>query len=147
MGLEVVSDTPFRLQAGRFVVGFYGVGRHAAEPIEFAFPRNRKGAPQLAQLSLPGFVRNDTELVKEASTLILAHLGNPDDGLEALHLCVPVVDHETNSVCRWAFTHPVWLSDESLVTPELPDALPPEESIEAPVIRRRKRDVEHNDET
>ncbi len=133
----------FRLQAGDFEVGCYRVGRAVADDIWTSFPDNDDAAPAMVeeQLWLPGF--EDEAGVKRARKLVLAHLGNSEDGLGAVYLCVPSrIDKDR--IAGWALAHPIWKQGDSLPLSVKPAvALVPEETVPEPQIgkiRRSKRD-------
>lgn len=138
--VRVESDRPrFRLRVGEFRLGCHRVGDNAAQNIERCFPGNESGAPALIerQLWLPGMEPR----VDLARNLILAHLGNAETGLEAVYLCIPARE-EKDKISEWGFTHCLWTiaqAGAALSTPIRTD-LEPEESIEAPLVRRRSQE-------
>lgn len=130
----------FVFAVGRFRASFYRVGERAGESISTSLPRNRRGAPDMVepQLVLPGeqFQPRPAD-VRDARNLIIAHHGNPDDGLQALHACVGVRNQDESLVRGWAFARAIWMvEDHEVMLPLAPSELP-DETVEEPVVRRR----------
>jgi len=129
----------FRLRVGEFTVACHRVGRSAAQDITQCFPTNDGAAPALIerQLWLPGMEPR----VDEARNLVLAHLGNPEMGLEAVYLCIPSRE-EKGRIADWGYTHPIWtIGDGTVARPRpTPTSLAPEEVIDEPIVRRKARE-------
>ncbi|MGE0789763.1 MAG: hypothetical protein AB7S26_29085 [Sandaracinaceae bacterium] len=150
LGMGVITKRPhFVFRVGRFRASFYRVGERASESIATSLPRNRRGAPNMVdpQLVLPGeeFEPKPRD-VRDARNLIIAHHGNPDDGLQAVHACVGIRNEDESTVREWAFARAIWVADDCVVP--APPATPhvPEENVEEPVVRRRKADEDESDE-
>lgn len=148
--MELLSLRPrFVFRVGRFEVSFYRVGERADESIETSLPRNRKGAPQMVEpeLVLPGLedYLHHVPDVHGVSRLLLAHHGNPDDGLQALHVCIPIRFGDEQLIRQWAFARQLWAAQHSEqfdvpVPTQLPD-----EVVDEPVVRRRSPESESDD--
>ncbi len=136
-GLEVVGKVPFRVLAGSlFRVGCHRVGRSASDNIWSSFPENTAAAATLIeQPYLPGLAPDITN----ARNLILAHLGNADDGLCAVYLCVPTRE-ENDRIREWGFSELIWRA-ELVNVPTSPAAdRAPEEIIDSgPLVRRKSK--------
>lgn len=138
--LAVASKEPtFRLTAGDFWIGCHRVGRHESESIWQCFPNNEGAAAMLveAQLWLPGLENAGLE---QARTIVIAHLGNPEDGLCAVYLCVPG-KAEGGKITAWACAIQIWNrnSSEQVVPSTRPGPVVPDETIEEPIIRKREK--------
>jgi len=101
--IEVSSERPaLRLRVGEFVMACHCVGDYAVQDIDACFPNNDCAAPRMIEnhLWLPGMGPQ----VESARKVILAHLGNPETGLEAAYICIPC-DEEDGLISEWAYTH------------------------------------------
>ncbi len=139
----VKTRTPrFRLQASHFEVGCYRVGRSATEDIWTSFPGNDDAAPALLeqQLWLPNVEKESS--IKKAKNLILAHLGNFEDGLGAVYLCVPS-RVERDRIAGWAFAHLLWKQGDQMPSSVRPSIeLVPEETVPEPQIGKIRKTME-----
>jgi len=138
--VEVEAGRPlFRLRVGDYVLGCHRVGHSAAQDISKCFPGNDCAAPALIekQLWLPG-MEPRLDLARQ---LVLAHLGNTEEGLEAVYLCVPSRE-EKDKIAEWGFTHQLWAVGQVLATGPSPMTMTvePEEVIDEPTIRRKQRE-------
>ena len=145
--LRVMSLRPvFRLGANDYELACHRVGTHADQNIDTAFPNNDNAACTMvqAQLWLPGIDRSAG--IEQARKVVIAHLGNPDDGLGAIYACIPgrtVGDRITG----WAWTHRIWhLEDGRSAEVVAPASPPPAEVIEAPVVRRKRKRADKSEE-
>lgn len=82
-------DPLFRLQVRDYELACHRVGQTASDNIMTSFPGNDGAAPRMVeeQLWLPNVPRRQG--VGDARKLVLAHLGNIEDGFEAAYLCAP----------------------------------------------------------
>ncbi len=137
-GVVVKSRTPvFRLDVAGFEVGCHRVGSNERESIDEALPDNCSAAWTLSnhQLTLPGFERPP-----RAGGVVIAHLGNPTDGLCAVYLALPDSIDDNNRIKRWGHAERIWQRGDGVREREpIKATLPPEETIEVPVIQRRRR--------
>jgi len=138
--IEVEAGRPyFRLRVGQFRLACHRVGRSSAQDIAQCFPTNDGAARALIerQLWLPGMEPR----VDLARNLVLAHLGNPEMGLEALYLCIPSRE-EKDKIAEWGYTHRLWATGEAnAIRPRpMPTTVAPEEVIEEPIVRRKARE-------
>lgn len=142
---EVTNRLPaFRLRAGEYQLACHKVGHRAGDDIHSCFPGNDNAAPRMVegQLWLDGVDRDaGTTNLERARKLILAHLGNPEDGLQAVYLCFPRRTGNDGKISEWAYSHLVWKADEGSTAhdsagngTEVPD-----EVIDPVVVRPRKR--------
>jgi len=114
----------------------------AGSGIEERFPRRRTGWPTTSVLQKdfafepqPGVTRN---------ILVLAHIGTPEDGLQEVHICRPVVD-EAGRLVRWAETVCLWsrAADQTRpipVAPTPPDPRAPTENQAPARATAKKKD-------
>jgi hypothetical protein len=107
LGLEVISAHPiFRLGINGYELASHRVGSHASDDINHAFPGNDGAVLNMVESFLPF-----DQLVERASRLVLAHLGNHEDGLTALYVCIPAA-HDGEHITGWAYTHRLWVADD-----------------------------------
>ena len=143
--LVVASTKPrFRISASEYTLACHRVGRSEKQDIRSSFPQNDGAAPAMVeeQLWLDGAGFKPEINVKKARNLILAHLGNPEEGLRAVYLCIPDKT-DKGRISSWAFTYLIWRADDEAGTVRQNDnaGLPPEVKVDAPaVVRKPKRD-------
>ena len=127
---ETSSDMELRLKVGEFTVACHRVGASATEDIAVCFPSSTGGPGRLArlnavQLELPFEEAGDDAL---PHNVVIAHLGNPAHGLEAVYFAVPRSASESGKVNGWAHTELIWRWDgedvQPVVTADLPPAVP-----------------------
>ena len=104
--INVLSRNPFRIQFKRFELAFHKVGKTGLEPIETSFPHSATAAREsrFIQLSFERELLGQEAYAEEVPyNLVLAHMGNPEEGFCALYLCRPgkVVD---GKIQEWEFT-------------------------------------------
>jgi len=134
--IEVLSTRPYlRLKVGEFIVACHCVGDYAVQDINACFPNNDCAAPRMIEghLWLPGMEPQ----VEAARKVILAHLGNPESGLEAAHICIPCEEKE-GMISEWAYTHQLLGGSEDGTDVDLSsihDDVAPEEETSEPEIR------------
>jgi hypothetical protein len=113
--LGIVEFNPrFVFRIKDFLISTYRVGDSIAKDIANSFPSNHGGAAQLTQanqrqLSL-SFMDNGVAVADDSSckNLILAHMGNPNDGLCRLFLGVPSALDEKQQISEWSSTFEIW---------------------------------------
>lgn len=125
-------NNAFRMFVGPYIVGCYRVGESEQDDISSSFPGNEGAAAELveSQLWLCGVPK--TQGVERAKKLVIAHLGNPDEGLRAIYLCVPG-RMRGDRICEWAYTSLLWRADLATMLPANP-SLPVEETIAPPTL-------------
>lgn len=139
--IEVKSRQPtFRLAANGYEIACHRVGHQASEDILTCFPKNEGAVHKMheVQLWLP---QVDLQLEK-ARKLVLAHLGNDQDGFEAAYLCFPGSTAKQR-ITSWAHAHPLWVKDQNVspTSAAASDRVPEERIEEATPRRRSKKDV------
>lgn len=141
--LRIISVRPtFRLAIGEFELACHRVGRSARQDIRSAFPNNDGAACTMVedQLCLPGM--EDSYDLPKARKVVIAHLGNPDDELGAIYLCI--AGHtDGERITSWAYAHPIWHVDdedrrEAPPAPPAPDK-PADEFIAPPAVRKKPK--------
>lgn len=141
--LRVISAGPvFRLAVGEFELACHRVGRSARQDIRSSLPNNDGAACTMVeeQLCLPGM--EDSYDLPKARKVVIAHLGNAEDGLGAIYLCI--AGHtDGERITSWAYTRPIWHVDDEGVS-EAPAAPPPpdkpgDEIIAPPVVRKKPK--------
>jgi hypothetical protein len=142
--LTIVEKVPFRIQAaGTFRLGCHRVGRGASDDIWSSFPDNAAAAAELIeQAYLPGSGFAPDLAVPDTGTarrLVLAHMGNPEDGLCAVYLCVPTRE-ENGRIRAWGFAELLWSAAGADAVAASPDITTPEEVIEpVPLVKKKQK--------
>ena len=141
--VSFVSDRLyFRLRVGKFQIACHRVGRTGADNIWTAFPHNDGAVTEMVfQPYIPGFEPN----LSEATRLVLAHMGNPEDCLCAAYLCIPI-RVENGRIVQWGYVKKLYRADEGpgygVREPSSAD-LAPEEIV--PIVEPRLRADEETD--
>lgn len=139
-GLVCVSRSHpvFRLRVGAYEIACHKVGNSATQDIWSAFPGNKGAAPALVD-EQPFLFSEMEPSVAFPEKLVLAHLGNPEDGLEAVYLCAPA-ETEKKRISRWAYAECLWSRTSSSVsaTPTAVAQPVPAETLEEPVVRLKQ---------
>lgn len=77
--------------------------------------------------------------------LVLAHLGNHEDGACAIYLCVPISE-DNGRITQWEHTHLLWKRGGDDPSGLLVEDLFPEAPIEpATVTLKKKKDIKANE--
>lgn len=124
----------FRLRVGAYEIACHKVGNSATQSIWSAFPGNTGAAPALVH-EQPFLFSEMEPTVAFPEKLVLAHLGNPEDGLEAVYLCAPA-ETEKKRISRWAYAECLWSATSASVpaTPTVVARPVPAEVLEEPVV-------------
>jgi hypothetical protein len=144
--VRVLSQKPtFRFRIGPYELGCYRVGMSDKASIWSSFPASEAAIGLVVDeaCAMPLFHRGASSFA-EARKLVLAHLGNVDEGLRAAYLCIPG-QTDGKTITGWAFAHPIWIaSDATAGKPavETP-VLVPEIVVEEPVVRRKPKRAAH----
>jgi len=141
VAVEITSRHPlFRLQVGAFELACHRVGLSERENIWSAFPKNEGAACLMVerQFWLPGF---EPEIgLAHARKLVLAHLGNADEGMRAVYLCIPSKTDSHGRIAGWGLAWPLFRADDKAgVRPAAKPALLPEVVVEAPIVTRKPK--------
>jgi hypothetical protein len=113
----------------------YKVGSSSEQNIFSSFPNNQNAAKRLVQnnhqYDLFGYgYHQDAPM-----DLVLAHLGNPERGLEAVYLCVPSAIGTDDRISEWAYAQVLWRRDARRAIEPAGAVLAEEVTIERPTIR------------
>jgi hypothetical protein len=112
--LEIVDElkTLSRFRCGEYTFGFYKVGSSITDNIWEALPASENGGftidyedGQPFLTGLEDFMVDRVDLLRYG---VIAHLGNPKDGLSAIYLCIPV-QAEGGKIKRWGYAEPIYL--------------------------------------
>lgn len=125
----------FRLGIGDFEVGCHRVGSSEYDDIQESFPHNDNSAWTLGFPEIPLF----PEMERVRPGIIIAHMGNPDDGLCAVYLAVPG-EVSQGRIRSWRYTQLIW-SRQVTVAPSVqsePERPAPVEVNEAPIKRKTR---------
>jgi hypothetical protein len=103
----------FRFLSDGRTFACHKVGHHASDDIETSFPKARGAANMMTvQLDLPGVIAPPTaKEVRAAMKVVVAHMGNHEHGLCAVHFCLAAGDAEDETIRQWAHTECVWKRD------------------------------------
>ena len=137
--LTVTCRNPvFRFAVGPFELACHRVGDSEYDDISNCFPGNDGAVTRMIeeQLWLAHVPRSQG--LQEARRVVLAHMGNPDDGLRAVYLCIPERAKD-DRIAAWAYTRLVWRADLDVVSPTITSVTEraPDELVEEPVVIRR----------
>jgi hypothetical protein len=126
-------------RVGEFEVICLNVGERANANIYESFPNaSNGGVHEAASLFLPGLQPD----VTRARRFILAHLGNPTDGLGAVYLTVAARSGAGTGI-EWVFAHRVYIADSTSPAPTTPPAtqVPPAAAAVGPSHRALPAEV------
>ena len=113
----------------------YKVGSTADEDIFTSFPNNHNAAKRLVANNRQFDLFGDRYQAGAPVDLVLAHLGTPEHGLEAVYLCVPSAVASDDRISEWAHAELIWSRGaRAEVGPAAAD-LAAEVPIERPLIR------------
>jgi hypothetical protein len=125
------TDPRYEFKVGPFNLACHRVGRNAEDSIWVSFPHNYGPSAGLyyQQLTLP----LNIELT---DNVVLAHMGNPKQGLTAVYLCIPQ-RVSRGTIKQWGYAQQVWVAESTgEVVPTEP------EIILKPVVLIKKRSSE-----
>lgn len=143
-GIKILSRYPyFTFQVGHYRVSPYCAGHSAEADISESFPHNRTRAPAITernqyQLRLP-FQEALEPDDSNCEEIILADIGNPNDGLCKVFLGVPIETAPDGHITKWGTTIEIWSSDSAMPFPTTSPSgnIPPVENVAPPEIRLR----------
>jgi hypothetical protein len=147
--IELIRERPdFRLRIGSCILACHRVGTDPGQDIATSFPNNNRAAGQLArsnfiQMVLPGFENDGPSTCRgiDELNIVLAHIGNPNDGVCSIYLCVPI--HEENGrIMNWGHSELLWKTDNLDLFTSSTQELPEEAPIEPATVRLKPRKKE-----
>ncbi|HEX8433427.1 MAG TPA: hypothetical protein VF625_19205, partial [Longimicrobium sp.] len=122
----------------------YKVGATADQDIFTAFPNNHNAAKRLVANNRQYDLFGETYQAGAPVDLVLAHLGTPERGLEAVYLCVPSAIGGDDRISEWAHAELLWSRGARATVGRAEPGHAPEVPIEEPAIRLRiPRAAEH----
>ena len=138
--LELVDElkTLSRFRCGEYTFGFYKVGSSITDNIWEALPTSENGGFTIVDDDGQPFLTGLEEFMLDRVDLrrygVIAHLGNPKDGLSAIYLCIPV-QAEGGKITRWGYAEPIYLRTmgKSGAPPAPPVGGPPPEVPPQPI--------------
>ena len=130
------TNQAFRLVAGPYEIAVHRVGSSADDDIRSSFPNNDGAVSSMVFADyLPGLEPDLTG----ARKVVLAHMGNPDDGLCAVYVCIPVRHDAAGHITEWGFTFEILRrTDECPVTTTESREQHPEEVLEEVEVSLKK---------
>lgn len=121
----------------------YKVGGSAEEDIYASFPNNQNAAKRLVRNNLQWDLFGEAYADDAPVDLVLAHLGNPERGLEGVYLCVPSAVGTDERICAWAYAQLLWQRDARAEVVPADVELAAEVAIERPLIRLKVPQATH----
>ncbi len=115
------------------------VGETGHDDIAVSFPRNAKAAGREASRQIPlplGFERSLDPIAD--STVALAYMANPSDGLCAVYLAT-IGQVCEGKITAWEATVEVWRRSDTLPLAQVASMVAPAETAAPPVVRRGPR--------
>jgi hypothetical protein len=131
------SGGQFRLGFGPFLMTPYGCGHSAPDDPWKHFPNNDQGAGMLSDINTGQLSLGDGFGDEALMAVVLAHYGNPDAGLEALYLKVPM-DKENGRISAWSYVEPLWRIGGEATRPSSSPDLPRPVVVAPPVLTLKK---------
>ena len=137
--IKVLSRHPyFSLKLNDYKISTYSAGHSDEDDIETAFPLNKTRASIITtqnerqlRLPFPGYEDPDDSQCRE---VILADIGNHENGLMKLFLGIPIKTDGDGRIIQWGTTVSLW-EDGGLTLPTSlpsPNNLPPVEDVKPP---------------
>jgi hypothetical protein len=126
-----------RFRGGPFTLGFYKVGFSVTDNIWEHFPTSENGAISATDEGHPILVGLEDAMIDRVDELryvVVAHMGNPTDGLCAVYLCIPI-HTEGGKIKRWGYAEAIYQRTlgNSAAPPPPPPGGPPPENPELPI--------------
>jgi hypothetical protein len=121
-GVKVTAREPYWFELGQDAVACHRVSEKRSD-IGMSFPRERSDWP--TTVVRQGEFDYGAATGVSNNVLVLAHMGNPVEGLLEVHLCRPLVD-EHGSLIQWVDSGLLWSAPQQQGR-DLP-AVPPEPS-------------------
>jgi hypothetical protein len=141
--MTVVTPAPsFEFQIGEYAISCYSAGHTDDVDAKDSFPNNRTRAGRIAEAN-SGQVRIFDEYWKDDSAcrqLILAHKGNPEEGLLEVFVAVPITKGEDGRVKEWGTVFTLWsrgIEGESELPASGPTAPPENVTPFRPSLRKK----------
>lgn len=139
---SLIANT-FRMERGHFVIACHKVGEYETDNILSSFPQNYKPKhdadfnPNQLAIEFKEFEPIDEEQ-SVSSELVLAHMGNPEQGLCAIYLCRP--RYSADNEIEWDYTRLLWTkSAATAAAPVRTYDIPQEEKSPKPQVRRKPK--------
>lgn len=125
-----------RFRGGSFTLGFYKVGFSTTDNIWECFPTSENGAISVTDEGHPFLVGLEDAMldrVDELRYVVVAHMGNPTDGLCAVYLCIPIYT-ESGKIKRWGYAEAIYQRTMgNSAAPPRPPGGPPSVNPELPI--------------
>jgi hypothetical protein len=135
MGLKRLDDATALLYQINGVVFSCQRVAHTVNDIRHAFPQSYKACAQYHR-GQAQFEFMEGQL-SESLPLVLAHMGNPRDGLLAVYLCRPSWVEDGN-VCAWEFAFEVLAPNTRRSGRPVGEAVPAVEKVDEPLVLPRR---------
>jgi hypothetical protein len=146
------EEPKFRFGAGGRIFACHKVGTRADDDIRTSLPRARGAASMVEeQLVLPGVPLDlDPKALSSATRVVIAHMGNHEEGLCAVYLCIAGGDAEDEKIRGWTHTECLWKRDAQALAvsaAKRSELVAPEREADAEPRRRHVRKESGRGET
>jgi uncharacterized membrane protein len=144
--MTVTTPAPsFEFQIGEYAISCYSAGHTDTVDAKNSFPNNRTRAGRIAEAnSLQARLFEDLWDDSACRQLILAHKGNPDEGLLEVFVAVPVTKGEDGRVKEWGTVYTLWsrgIEGEEGIPGSGPTAPPENVAPFRPSLRKKKSET------
>jgi hypothetical protein len=110
-GIKLLQKQPyFRLRIGSYTLSTYSAGRSSNMDIEVSFPFNKTRASVITERNQQQLKLFPDDEIDDSNCreVILADIGNPEDGISKVFLGVPIAKDEDGRITRWGTTMLLW---------------------------------------
>ncbi|MGH9838030.1 MAG: hypothetical protein ACREEM_04525 [Blastocatellia bacterium] len=144
--IKLLQKQPyFTLLVGRYKLSTYSAGRSSNTDISVSFPLNKTRAAIItnnnqAQLKLPFPGADDPLDDSECREVILADVGNPQDGALKIFLGIPIKKDKDERISQWGTTLLLWENQEagSMANDAEGTFYIPAEKVDPPTVTLRR---------
>ena len=140
--ISVVREHPsFTHRVGDYELICHRVAKEASANIWNSFPNpNTEGIQKGATLFLPGLEPN----LDGVTRLVLAHIGNQEEGLCAVYICFPLAN--ASGGIEWGHVQELYRKQGEALSTASERIAAEEVDVDAPVVRRRDRTKKASEE-
>jgi hypothetical protein len=140
--IKLLQKQPyFTLRVGRYNLSTYSAGRSSDSDIAVSFPLNKTRAAVITgrnqeQLRLPFAEFDDVPDDSECREIILADIGNPEDGALKIFLGIPIEKDKDGRITQWGTTMLLWENEEASAVAGAAEGVfyIPAEEVEPPTV-------------
>ena len=140
--IKLLQKQPyFTLQVGRYNLSTYSAGRSSDSEIAVSFPLNKTRAAVITsrnqqQLKLPFAEFDDLLDDSDCREIVLADIGNPEDGALKIFLGIPIEKDKDGRITQWGTTMLLWENEEAGAVAGAAEGIfyIPAEEVEPPTV-------------